>query len=101
MAEVAFPTARLVIDSVLLLILLREFLRDRPGARPHGWVLDRRHVVKRGRIGTGPALDHMQVLARAAIVRLRAEVGDVDHQRVAFPAAARVAEPLADPRWQM
>src|SRR5215468_2891324 len=38
----------------------------------------------------------MQVLAGALVVRLRTEVRHIDHERVAFPVAARVAVPLAD-----
>src|SRR5882672_7808440 len=101
MAEVSFHAPRLVIDPVFLLVLPGEFLRDRPGARPHGRILDRHDVFKRGGAGAGPALDEVLALARAAVVRLRAEVADIDHQRVALPAATRVAEPLADLRWQM
>ena len=44
------------------------------------------------------ALDQMQVLAGGLEVELRREVGDIDDQRVAFPPAARVAEPLPDGR---
>src|SRR5262249_48744632 len=46
--------------------------------------------------GPRPALDEVQVLARAAIIGLRAEVRHVDHQRISLPVAARVAKPLAD-----
>ena len=38
----------------------------------------------------------MQVLARALVVGLRREIGDVDDERAAFPVGARVAMPLAD-----
>src|SRR5260370_24729926 len=38
----------------------------------------------------------MQVLTGALVVGLRTEVRHIDHERVALPAAARVAIPLAD-----
>src|SRR5215475_7437886 len=38
----------------------------------------------------------MEVLARALKIGFGAEIGDVDHQRIAFPMAARIAVPLAD-----
>src|SRR5262245_7051699 len=101
MAEVSFDAARLVIDPVLLLVLLAELLDDRPGPRPHRRILDGRLVFKRVGAGARPALDQVQILARAAIVVLRAEIGHVDDERVAFPAPARVAEPLADVGRQM
>src|SRR6478736_7222190 len=37
---VSFVAARLVIDSVLLLALLGEFLADGPWPGPHRWILD-------------------------------------------------------------
>src|SRR5258706_6997259 len=43
----------------------------------------------------------MQVLARSPEVCLGAEVGDVDDQRITFPAAARVPPPEADRRREM
>src|SRR5215475_12897034 len=101
MAEVSFNAARLIIDPVLLLVLLAELLDDGPGPRPHRRILDRRLVFKRVGPNPRPALDQVQVLARAAIVVLRAEISDVDDERVAFPAPARVAEPLADVGRQM
>src|SRR5262249_28663024 len=78
-----------------------ELLDHGPGPRPHRRILDRRLVFKRVGRGASPALDQVQVFARAAIVALRAEVGDVDHEGVSLPAAARIAEPLADLGWQM
>src|SRR5262245_48940417 len=38
----------------------------------------------------------MQVLARAEKIGLRAKVRHVNHQRIALPAATRIAKPLAD-----
>src|SRR5262245_38275942 len=96
MAKVSFDAARLVINPVFLFVLFGELLDDRPGTRPHGWICKCRDVFKRGWPGASPALDQVQVLARAAIVGFRTEVGHVDNERVALPMAARVAEPLTD-----
>src|ERR1700722_19058056 len=98
---VALDAARLVVNPVLLVALPAELLLDRPGLGPHGRIFDRDLVGEALRPGAGPALDEMQVLARTEDVGLRAEVGHVDHQRVAVPVAARIAEPLADPGRQM
>src|SRR4051812_9312616 len=48
-----------------------------------------RELVKE-RVGVDPcvALNQVQVVGRAAEIRLVGEVGDVDHERVALPAAA-------------
>jgi hypothetical protein len=48
------------------------------------------------RTGPGPALDKMQILPRALIISLRAEVRHIDDEAIALPMAARVAVPLAD-----
>ena len=53
------------------------------------------------RPGARPALDQVQVLARALEIGLRTEVRHVDDERVALPVAARVAVPLADVGRQM
>src|SRR5262245_33413751 len=101
MAIVSFDAARLVIEPVVLVALPCEVLPDGPGPGPHGRIFDRHDVFKRVRAGPFPALDQVQVLARALIIGLRAEVGHVDDERVAFPAATRVAVPLADAGRQM
>src|SRR5262249_30206070 len=92
---VSFDAARLIIKSVLLVALPGELLADRPGLRPHRRIFDRGNVLKRGRPGARPALDQMQVLARALVVRLRAEVRYVDNERIPFPVTSRVTVPLA------
>src|SRR5271167_3905631 len=48
-------------------------------------------VFERGWPGPCPALDQMQVLASAPIIGFRTEIRHVDHERIAFPMAARVA----------
>src|SRR6266446_10584472 len=70
---VSLVAARLVIDSVRLLALPDELLRDRPWLRPHGRIVNRDHVFEGSRPDPRPALDQMQVLARALKIRLRAE----------------------------
>src|SRR5437870_59253 len=95
-AIVSLDTARLVIKSVLLVALPGELLLDGPGPSPHRRIFDRDDVFKRGRAGARPALEQMQVLARALIIRLRTEVRHVDHEGIALPMATRVAIPLAD-----
>src|SRR6202020_3241536 len=95
-SEVSFDAARLVIDPVLLVALLLELLLDRPRLRPHRRIFNGRDIFERIRRGPRPALNEVQVLARAAIIRLRAEIRDVDDERISLPVAARVAEPLGD-----
>src|SRR5262249_49512275 len=98
---VSLDTARLVIDPVLLLALLGEVLLDGPGLSPHGRIFDQDLVGKGLWPGARPALDQVQVLARPEHVGLGTEVGYVDHERIAFPMAARVAKPLTDVGWQV
>ena len=70
-AEVALDAARLGVEPVFLVALQREFLLDGPGLRPHRRIRDRHDVGERLRPGPRPALDQMQVLARALIIGLR------------------------------
>src|SRR5262245_32094037 len=93
---VAFEAARLGINPVLFIALLAELLADGPGPRPHGRVFDRDLVGERLWPGARPALDEVQVLSRSEGIGLWTEIGHVDHERVALPTSARVAEPLAD-----
>src|SRR5580658_4981197 len=95
-AIVSLDAARLVINSVLLLALPSEFLLGSPWLRPHGRIFDRNLVCEGLRVGARPPLDQVQVLARPLKIGFRAEVGHVDHERVALPMTTRVAEPLAD-----
>ena len=68
---VSFDAARLVIDPVFLVALPGELLLDRPWPRPHRRVFDGDLVVERVRPGPRPALDQVQVLARALKIGLR------------------------------
>src|SRR5260370_18976027 len=95
-AIVSFDAARLVINSVLPVALLGEHLCNFPWPRPHGGIFDRHDVFERGRRGKCPALDHLQVLARALKIGLRAEVRHVDNGGVAVPIAPRISVPLAE-----
>src|SRR5207245_178482 len=95
-AIVPFDAARLVINSVLIVALPGELLLGGPWPRPHGRIFDRDLVREGLWPGARPALNEVHVLARAEEIGLRAEVGHVDHKRVALPVAARIAEPLAD-----
>src|SRR5215831_13754350 len=93
---VSFDTARLGIKPVLLIALPGELLLDGPGLRPHRRIFDRDDVFERSWPRARPALDQMQVLARALKISLRAEVRHVDDERVTLPVTTRVTVPLAD-----
>ena len=85
----------LLIDSIRGVVLFVVFLLDGPGSRPRRWILDRDGVLDRVRVETCPPFDEMQVFLGSLEVRLGAEIGDVDDQRIALPASSRVAPPLA------
>src|SRR5260221_8222783 len=93
---VSFGATRLVVYSVFLLALSRELLLDGPWACPRSRVFDGDLVFEGVRAGPRPALDQVQVLAGALKISLWTEVRHVDHERIAFPMAARVTIPLAD-----
>src|SRR5262249_3403797 len=99
--KVSFDAARLGIDSVFLVALENEFLFGGPGPHPHGRVFDGHRIVKGGRTGSGPALDHVQILARSLEIGLWTEIRHVDHERIALPVSARVPKPLANTGRQM
>src|SRR4030095_11145066 len=86
-------TPRLVIDPVRLFVLLGIFLLDGPRFRPCLRIVHRDGVLERVRTGARPTFGQMQVLARSHEIRLGTEIGDVDDQRLAFPAAPRVPKP--------
>src|SRR5258705_8192034 len=95
-AIISFEAARLVINSVLLLALLGEFLLGGPRTRPHRRIFDRDGVFEGLRPGARPTLDQMKILARALIIGLRTEVRHVDDEAVTLPMTARIAVPLSD-----
>src|SRR3989441_10423482 len=99
--SVALVASRLMIKTVRLIRLPAQFELDGPRSRPRRRILDRNGVFERLRVGPGPAFDEVQVLPRSLEVRLRAEIGDVDHERVALPAATRVSPPLPHVRREM
>src|SRR5215475_8972914 len=94
-AKVSFDTARLDIKPILLLTLPGEFLYHGPWSRPYCRILDGDPVFERGRASSCPALDEVQILARALKISFRREVRHVDHECIALPMATRVAVPLA------
>src|SRR5439155_10713110 len=98
---VSFDAARLGVNSVLLVVLPDEILLGGPWPCPHRRVFNGHGIFKRGRTGPGPTLDQVQVLACALKIGLRTEVRHVDHERIAFPAATRIAIPLTDAGRQM
>src|SRR5262249_23608520 len=93
-AKVSFDTARLGIKPVLLVALPGEFLYHGPWSGPYCWIFDGDPVFERCRARSRPALDQVQVLARALKIRLRSEVRHIDHECIDLPMATRVAVPL-------
>src|SRR5215475_2118617 len=93
-AKVSFDTPRLSIKPILVVALPGEFLHRRPRPGPYGRIFDGDPVFERGRARSRPALDQVQVLARALKISFRSEVRHVDHERIALPVAPRVAVPL-------
>src|SRR5216683_1334660 len=100
-AIVSFDAARLVINSVPLIALLGELLLHGPGLSPHCRIFDGHDIFERGWPGPRPALDQVQVLARAPIIDFRTEIHHVNDEGITLPTAARVAIPLADAGRQM
>src|SRR5690349_12036544 len=98
---ISFPAARFDIDAVFFFALLGEILFHSPGPRPHRGIFDRHLIGERLWAGARPALDEMQILARAAVISLWTEICHINNQRVTFPMAARIAKPLPDAGRQM
>ena len=110
--------ARVLVQDVVLCAPHEGVVRDGPGLREHLRIRDGRLVVDRVGVNERVALDDLQLVAvedavargegmGRLVLRRRAvphhpgvlgEVGDLDHQRVAFPAPARVAHPEPDVR---
>src|SRR5262245_19931043 len=85
---VALVTARLGVNPILLIRLPVERVLDRPWPRPCRGVLHRGHVFDGVRAGPCIALHDMHIAARPHEVHLEGEVGDIDDERIAFPAPA-------------
>src|SRR5215831_2562338 len=64
---------------------------ERP--RPYARIIDDELVHERVGVSAGEFLDEVQVRAGVRETRLALEVDRVDHQRVAFPVAPRIAPP--------
>src|SRR5207244_10236327 len=92
---------RLVVDPVRLIVLPGIFLLDSPWFHPRARVFYCDGVLERVWTGARPAFNQMPVLAGSHKVGLGTEIGDIDHQRVAFPASARIAKALPDMPWKM
>src|SRR5215467_12698161 len=62
-------------------------------SRPYARIIDGELVHERVGVSAGEFLDEVQVRAGVRETRLALEVDRVDHQRVAFPVAPRIAPP--------
>src|SRR5215468_3787058 len=80
-----------VLGHLHLTQILLQVERCGPGARERRRILDGELVVDRVDVDAPEALDHMQAGCRTAVSRLRREIRDIDDERVAVPAASRVA----------
>ena len=90
------PSQQLSLEELVLLAAdAAHGERQRPRPREHVRVFDGRFVANRVGAVEAPALDYAERFAVEAAMRVEprqvVEVGDVDDQRVAFPAPARVA----------
>src|SRR5713226_8905027 len=94
-------TPRLLVDPIELVALLPEFPLSSPRSRPRCRIVYGDDVFNRGRANAGPAFDEMQVLAGLDVVRLVAEIGHVDDQRIPLPVTARVQPTEPDRRGKM
>src|SRR5688572_7129586 len=81
---------------VYLVLGLRHRYRGRPFPREGRRVVDREFVLDRARIGAREALDQAHAFRRPPETDLVGEVRRIDDERRAFPAAARITEPLPD-----
>ena|SRR6266849_2971619 len=71
---VSLDAAWLGIEPVVLVVLLGELFLDGPGLSPHGRIFNGDDVFERGWPGPRPALNQVQILARALKIGLRTEV---------------------------
>jgi len=92
-----------VLEDVVLGLVHGNLNRPRFGV--HARIVHRRPVEQRVGIGAREALDHVKIPIRHPVVYHteaapvgESEIGGIDHQRVAFPMAARVARPLPQVR---
>src|SRR5262249_29243094 len=95
-AVIALVTPWLRVDSIRFVALFLEVECHRPGLRPHGRILDRDGITKRFRVDAHPPFNEVQILVRPLEIRLRREIRDIDDQRLAVPATARVTPPEPD-----
>jgi hypothetical protein len=76
----------LLVDPIRLAVLSAEFRLDGPRFRPRRGILERHGILERVRVEACPPFDEVQVFAGSLEVGLGGEIGDVDDQRIAFPA---------------
>src|SRR5258707_1084361 len=67
-----------------------------PRSCPGCWIFNREFVEDGVLVDACEAFDHVQVFTGSSEVSLIGEIGCVDDQRIALPAATRVAHQLAD-----
>src|SRR6185436_21117654 len=67
-----------------------------PAPIPGRGMLEGEAIEQRLVVDAREAFDDVEVLARSAELSLSREVGRVDDERVAFPSADRIAQPLPD-----
>src|SRR5262249_13833877 len=92
---IALVAAWLVVNAVLGVRLLGQFLLGRPGGRPHCWIRHRDGVLERLCIQSRDAFDERQVFGGAADWEVRREVRRLYDERVSLEMPARVAEAQA------
>jgi len=69
-----------------------------PLAREGGGVVDGELIQQRIGVRASEALDHMQVLVGTSEARFSIEIGGINDQRVAVPAAERIPSQLRTSR---
>src|SRR5271155_1134338 len=67
---------------------------DHPSPGKRRRILHRCTVQKRVAVEGLETLHHVEILRRALEFQPRVEIGRIDHQRIAFPVADRIAQPL-------
>src|SRR5262245_3118264 len=90
-----------VLERLLALVGLGEVHRERPWPRPCVRIVEGDRPLDGVRPEQREALDHLQLIARAAIRRLVREVRGFDNESVAFPAPRAVAHVLTDAAWRV
>src|SRR6185503_19917998 len=91
----------LILEDAIAVLVPVDWHRDLPRLREDLGILDRGLVLNRVRIRHRVSLDDMDRIAVEGASRVEprlvVEILHIDNERVAFPAAARVAYPEIDP----